>query len=92
MFTRKNIGQVEVTLPNGARLNMSDLPPVNTKRWVVRHKMTVVNAVLHDLLPFDEACQRYDLSQEELQSWMEMGQTHGADALKATNLMKYRQP
>ncbi|GLQ34282.1 hypothetical protein GCM10007939_05650 [Amylibacter marinus] len=92
MLLKKNNRPVEVVLPNGTRLNRSNLPEQGTKRWVVRHKMTVVNAVLYELITFREACEAYELSEEELLSWLKMAKQHGAEALKATALMKYRQP
>lgn len=91
MFVRKETGPVEVTLPNGRKLNRSDLPAKTTKRWVARLKMTVVNAVENGLLTQEEAMSMYDLSQEELASWMTLSQMHGGAALRATALQKYRQ-
>lgn len=90
MFTRKENGPIEVTLPNGRRLNRSDLPPKTTKRWVARHKAVVVEAVSHGLLTMDEACSNYGLSREELDSWIVLARSHGAGALKATALQRYR--
>ena len=83
---------VEVNLPDGTKLNLSDLPDRNVKRWVVRHKRNVANAVLFQLLSFEDACSRYDLSEEELLSWLKMIKYHGVEALKATRLKSYRQP
>ena len=83
---------VEVILPDGSKLNLSDLPEPNVTRWVVRHKRNIANAVLFRLISFEEACARYDLSEEELLSWLKMIKYHGDDALKVTRLMAYRQP
>jgi hypothetical protein len=39
-----------------------DLPPPDTKRWVVRRKAIVVAAVRSGGLSIDEVCRRYNLS------------------------------
>ena len=92
VFKENQMNPVEVILPDGSKLNRSDLPDPNVTRWVVRHKRNVANAVLFQLMSFDEACYRYDLSQEELLSWLKMIKYHGVDALKVTRLKTYRQP
>ena len=83
---------IEVTLPDGSKLNLSDLPSRTTSRWVAQHKKNVANAVLYGLIEFEDACIRYDLSEEELLSWLKSMKFHGLDALKATRLQQYRQP
>lgn len=90
MYMKKETGPVEVILPNGQRLNRSDLPLRSTTRWVSRLKMVVVQAVDHGLISAKEACEMYDLSQEELSSWQELSGQHGAIALRATALKRYR--
>jgi hypothetical protein len=45
--------------PDGSPLTIADLPPSNTRRWVIRRKAEVVAAVRGGLLSLDEACQRY---------------------------------
>jgi hypothetical protein len=39
------------------------------KRWVVRRKAAVVMAVLSGLITLEEACRRYQLSEEEFLAW-----------------------
>jgi len=51
-----------------ARL-MENLPPPNTKRWVVRRKAAVVAAVRSGAITIEEACHYYQLSEEEFLSW-----------------------
>ncbi|MFA4994414.1 MAG: DUF1153 domain-containing protein [Bdellovibrionales bacterium] len=70
--------------------DLSHLPPPNTERWVVRRKAQVVTAVRNGLLSFDDACQRYRLSQEEFQSWMNLLDNHGVRGLRATRMQEYR--
>jgi hypothetical protein len=91
MYIRKAKGPVFVDLPDGRRLTRSDLPPAETERWVARRKAIVVAAVDHGLLDPGEACEMYRLSSEELDNWRLAMARHGASALRATALQKYRQ-
>ena len=70
--------------------NGSALPPSNTTRWVKSRKIAVLNAIDSNVLTEDDACKRYSLSQEELQSWRRLKENHGADALRTTHLKRYR--
>ena len=92
MYIRREKGPVYVVLPDGTKLTRSDLPPVNTKRWVARRKATVVAAVDYGLIEPTEACTMYRLSDEELDLWRTAVRTHGAAALRVTAIQKYRQP
>jgi len=38
----------------------AELPPPNTKRWVVRRKAAVVAAVRAGVITLEEACRRYE--------------------------------
>lgn len=80
------------TLPShgGRPLNLDDLPPPNTKRWVVRRKAEVVAAVRHGLLSLEEACRRYTLSIDEFLSWQRLMDQHGVRGLRATKVQSYR--
>lgn len=55
--------------PDGSPLTIADLPPPNTRRWVIRRKAEVVAAVRGGLLSLEEACSRYTLTTEEFLSW-----------------------
>jgi hypothetical protein len=66
------------------------LPPVDTQRWVTRRKAQVVAAVRSGLLTFNEACERYRLSEEEFHSWMNLLDRHGVRGLRATRMQEYR--
>jgi len=76
--------------PAGQRLSIDDLPPPNTKRWVVRRKAEVVSAVRAGLITLDEACRRYTLSMEEFASWQALVEQHGVRGLRATRIQEYR--
>ena len=41
----------------------AELPPPDTKRWVVRRKAAVVAAVRAGVITVQEACRRYQLSE-----------------------------
>jgi transposase-like protein len=69
---------------------MVDLPPPNTKRWVVRRKAAVVAAVRSGTITIEEACRRYGLSEEEFLSWQRAFDAHGLPGLRATRLQAYR--
>jgi Protein of unknown function (DUF1153) len=67
-----------------------DLPPPGTKRWVARRKAAVVAAVRSGAIAFEEACRRYELSEEEFLSWERGIETHGVPGLRSTRLQIYR--
>jgi len=72
-------------------LSKNDLPPPNTKRWVIRRKAEVVAGVRSGLISLEEACQRYKLSVEEFISWQRLIERHGVLGLRATRLQDYRE-
>jgi len=76
--------------PAGQRLSVDDLPPPNTKRWVVRRKAEVVTAVRAGLITLEEACRRYTLSVEEFASWQALVDKFGVRGLRATRIQEYR--
>jgi hypothetical protein len=92
MYVKKTKGPNYVTLPNGRKLTRSELPPRDTKRWVASRKARVVLAVQAGLVDRGEVCDMYDLSEEELESWLCAVKSHGIKALKVTKLQNYRQP
>jgi hypothetical protein len=75
---------------NAGRVLLDELPPPDTKRWVIRRKATVVAAVRSGLLTLEEACQRYKLSIEEFLSWQRLIDSHGLAGLRVTRLQDYR--
>jgi hypothetical protein len=83
--------QVKIVRISGDRQKELDrLPPPDTQRWVMRRKAQVVAAVRGGLLTFEEACQRYSLSEEEFKSWMTLLDAHGVRGLRATRTQEYR--
>ena len=78
--------------PHGAPMTLDDLPPPDTKRWVVRRKAEVVAGVRAGLISIEEACERYSLSMEEFLSWQRTIENHGIRGLRTTRLQHYRRP
>jgi hypothetical protein len=76
--------------PDGSPLTIADLPPSNTRRWVIRRKAEVVAAVRGGLLSLDEACSRYTLTVEEFLSWQVSIDNHGLAGLRTTQIQEYR--
>ncbi|WP_156842098.1 CtrA inhibitor SciP [Novosphingobium aquimarinum] len=81
----------EVIGPLGEALTTEDLPSPKTSRWVIRRKAQVVAAVNGGLLTIREACERYDLTLEELASWQRSVEREGMSGLRATRVQHYRQ-
>ncbi|WP_011581550.1 MULTISPECIES: DUF1153 domain-containing protein [Chelativorans] len=76
--------------PDGSPLTIADLPPSNTRRWVIRRKAEVVAAVRGGLLSLEEACQRYRLTVEEFLSWQASIEEYGLQGLRTTRIQQYR--
>src|SRR3974390_1824381 len=76
--------------PDGSPLTVADLPPKDTKRWVIRRKAEVVAAVRGGLLSIEEACRRYTLSLDEFLAWHRQSMRHGLAGLRATKIQTYR--
>ena len=67
-----------------------DLPPPNTRRWVVRRKAAVVTAVRSGRITLEEALRRWHLTEEEYRSWERAFEQHGLPGLRSTRLQQYR--
>ncbi len=80
----------EVLGPEGKPITLDDLPPLNTKRWVIRRKAAVVSGVRAGLISREEACRRYTLSVEEFSTWQRMIDKFGMRGLRVTQLKHYR--
>lgn len=78
--------------PTGEPLTVNDLPPPNTKRWVIRRKAEVVAAVRGGLISLEDACARYTLSVEEFLSWQRAIDRNGLPGLRVTRVQQYRAP
>jgi Protein of unknown function (DUF1153) len=76
--------------PDGSPLTIADLPPSNTRRWVIRRKAEVVAAVRGGLLSLEDACKRYALTMDEFLSWQASIDDHGLAGLRTTRIQQYR--
>jgi len=81
---RKTVEAIAVVGPNGSVLELGDLPPPDTRRWVMRRKAEVVSAVRGGLLSVEEALARYGLTPEEFESWRWAFDRHGMVGLRTT--------
>jgi hypothetical protein len=70
----------------------AELPPPETTRWVIRRKAAVVAAVRAGEITLEEACRRYQLSEEEFLSWQRAFEAYGLPGLRATRVKRYRDP
>jgi len=74
----------------GEALLRKSLPDPNTKRWVVRRKAAVVAVVRRGELTIGEACQIYQLSDDEFLSWDCAFEFYGLPGLRTTRIQHYR--
>ena len=82
--------KIRVIGPTGKPMTQRDLPPPSTKRCVARRKAEVVAGVRGGLISLKEACQRYNLSKDEFESWQQLFENHGLSGLRATSIKKFR--
>jgi transposase-like protein len=57
---------------------------------VIRRKAAVVAAVRAGEITVEEACRRYQLSEDEFFAWRRAFETYGLPGLRATRLQGYR--
>ncbi len=69
--TGKSSTPVAVKLKDGTVISLSDLPPTDTKRWVVRKKASVVRVFMAGLVSKEVLYERYNLTEEEFSSWLD---------------------
>ena len=69
---------------------MPELPSVR-KRWTVRRKAAIVEAVRSGRVSLDAICQAYKLSIEEFLAWERDMDRYGVPGLRATRYQIYRQ-
>ena len=87
---REEVGETSVLGPDGGLIGLADLPPTNTRRWVIRRKAEVVTAVRAGLLTLEEALARYGLTREEFEAWRRDFARHGLAGLRTTQRVDRR--
>jgi len=55
----------------------SELPPTRTRRWTFRRKAALLQALRSGIITFEQACDQYALSIEELRAWERDFERHG---------------
>ncbi|MFI0395281.1 CtrA inhibitor SciP [Paracoccus jiaweipingae] len=90
MYLKKCEGPRTVILDGGEVLSLADLPQPGM-RWVASRKACVVRAVTHGLIAREQALARYDLSEEEFDSWLAAVRKHGPKGLRVTAIQRHRQ-
>lgn len=91
MIENQDFRPAQVIGPLGEPLTIADLPPANTRRWVVRRKAEVVAAVNGGLLSIDDVLERYGLTLEEFASWQRAVDRSGMQGLRVTRIQHYRE-
>ena len=56
----------------------------------MRRKAAVVAAVHAGMITVEEACRRYELSEEEFLAWQRAFEAHGLPGLRTTRIKNYR--
>ena len=81
---------ISVVGPSGKPLTLASLPSTTTTRWSALRKAEIVAAVNGGLLSFAEACDRYNLTMEELTGWQRSVDRSGVPGLRVTHVQHYR--
>jgi hypothetical protein len=68
---------------DGTVFSLADLPATGTRRWIMRRKADVVEAVNGGLITVEDACWRYVLTMDEFLSWQIAVERFGIAGLNA---------
>jgi len=83
--------QISETQRRGALApSTGELPPADTRRWVISRKAQVLNAIRDGVLSRAEACARYRISEAELRLWERAVACAGVPGLRVTRVQIYR--
>ncbi len=91
-ITQRQDANSNISMTNSGQNQMilKQLPPIDTKRWVISRKAAVVTAVKNGAITLDDVCWLYDISVEEFLTWQEMIEKHGVRGLRVTKLQDFR--
>jgi Protein of unknown function (DUF1153) len=68
----------------------AELPPPDSKRWTIRRKAAILAAVRAGQITFEDACRRYQLTEDEYLAWQRAFDAHGLAGLRVTRVQNYR--
>lgn len=66
------------------------LPSETITRWTATAKKAVLEAIRIEALTVTDACKRYALTADEVESWDKREQMYGRNGLMATQVSRYR--
>jgi len=69
---------------------LTGLPSPQTRRWDIKRKAQVVNAVRTGRLTLDRACKIYTMSVDEFIGWQSLFDRYGPKGLMATRVKEFR--
>jgi hypothetical protein len=80
---------------NGMEFSLQQLADVTLPtnfhgRWITKRKAAVIAQIVTGRLTIEEACQRYNLSLDELSCWQRAFDRYGLSGLQATKEQKRR--
>ena len=84
-----NVGSADDPNKGDAFGSMPELPSLS-RRWTVRRKAAVIEAVRGGWVPIEEACRLYKLSVDEFLAWERDIDRHGIHGLRSTRYQIYR--
>jgi Protein of unknown function (DUF1153) len=65
------------------------LPTLYSKRWTIRRKAALIEAIRRGGITLEQARRLYALSVEEIRSWERQLERHGLHGLRATRVQIY---
>jgi hypothetical protein len=69
----------------------TELPALHSRRWTIRRKAAVLEALRSGVLTLEQAAERYALSVEELRAWERDFEHHGLYGLRALRVYRDRE-
>jgi hypothetical protein len=85
----RTVGSADEPSPVDIFGQMPELPSLS-RRWTVRRKAAVIEAVRGGWVPIEEACRLYKLSVDEFLAWERDIDRYGMHGLRATRYQIYR--
>jgi len=72
--------------------SVPELPTPSVRRWTIRRKAAVIEAVRGGWVPIEEVCRLYTLSVDEFLAWERDVDQFGIHGLRSTRYQIYRGP